>query len=393
MQLKTILIHIFLLVALTVLTFFIFQHIQPIVSYEKVPLADGNQYSKIYYFFKKGANHQQVSFPFHSRIFVPYLASLFTGNKIIANFQAVNFIFTILSVLSIYLLWRKLKISKTLVAIGFFWLLFHWVGIIRLNQHDPITVDVPLYFFQALLFLFIMERKYLLIILISVLGTLQKESFTVLILIVLLYSIYQIVLKKDRPFDLKWIITAFIISIITKYLANYYFPPLEEGRGSVITILYHMRETLYDPFKIIRWLTAIFMAFGAFIFLSANKITTVNDDKTIHELLLLFSLAYLFFGIFAGGDMTRIVYLGFPFIMTYILIALSQYHVKITLSALILSLPLMRLWQNIPDAGSDWEALKNWYPGFADSKFVLLWLGYGLFCFLVLFLIKKYAPK
>jgi len=196
MQLKTIFFHIFFLAALSVLTFFIFQHIQPTISYEKFPLADGNQYSKIYYFFKKEANQQQVSFPFHSRIFVPFLASLFAGNKIIANFQAVNFIFTILSVLSIYLLWRKLKISKTLIAIGFFWLLFHWVGIIRLNQLDPITVDVPLYFFQTLLFLFIMERKYLLIILLSPIATLQKESFIVLILILLLYSIYQIVLKE-----------------------------------------------------------------------------------------------------------------------------------------------------------------------------------------------------
>jgi hypothetical protein len=78
---------------------------------------------------------------------------------------------------------------------GFFWLLIHWIGIIRHNIFDPITVDVPLYFFQAILLIIlliiILQRRYLWLIILGPLATIQKESFPALLIVALLVALFE----------------------------------------------------------------------------------------------------------------------------------------------------------------------------------------------------------
>ncbi|MES2732071.1 MAG: hypothetical protein V4714_09990 [Bacteroidota bacterium] len=106
-------------------------------------------------------------------------------------------------------------------------------------------------------------------------------------------------------------------------------------------------------------------------------------------MLLLFSLTYFGLGLLAGGDFTRIVFLGFPFIMTLILLSAKESAKKEVLLALILSIPVMRLEGTIPDIGTAQEKYYSWFPAFASVRVVLLWLLYALVVGIVQWWINK----
>ena len=185
--------HRLLLIVLiiSICLFFLYLSIQPHITYSFSTLFDGSKYIKIYNFFAQTGDAYDVIFPLNARILVPYLSSLLPFDDPIKNFNALNLIFIILSILSVYILWKQLKISSGHIMTGFFWLLIHWVGIIRHNIFDPITVDVPLYLLQTLLLLIILKKQYLWLILLGPLATIQKESFPALLIVVLLVSLYD----------------------------------------------------------------------------------------------------------------------------------------------------------------------------------------------------------
>jgi hypothetical protein len=376
MQRKALLF-IFLLVLITGLALSFYAHYQPVASYELELQLDGNQYRKMYDCFTGQTHSYQVSFPFHARIFVPWLAAqLFPGNALQA-FKNVNLIFSFLAVLSLFWLWSRLCIPLHLMRAGFFWLLFHWTGLIRLNLFDPITVDLPLYFFQTLFLIFLLQRHWKHLLWLGPLATVQKESFPALLLVLLLYG-YAYNLAKG--------------------MVNYYFPPQETGRSAVITILYHAREILRDPFLLIRWLVALFTAYGGILWLavwqgwtglvqqpyrqSGARVDLLTRklfaDDFFLPLLLLFSLVYFGLGLLAGGDFTRILFLGFPIVMTLILLSVRNYPTWLVYLAWLLSLPLMRLEAIIPDIGKEPARFAEWYPEFAPVQRVLIWLAYLL---------------
>jgi pilus assembly protein TadC len=179
-------------------------------------------------------------------------------------------------------------------------------------------------------------------------------------------------------------LTPLILSIDVKQLANFYFPALESGRGAIITILFHMRELVFHPFKILRWAAAFFVAFGPFLIATLFDLSKRRYYDNRRNLLIIFSVLYALFGIFIGGDMTRIIYLGFPFIMTLIIFELKEISNKEFWILVFLSLPLMFLMNTIPNPAFEWEAWQAWYPEFAPINTVLLFVGYTLICALII---------
>lgn len=378
-----------LLLIITGITFWIYGNIQPVVNYAEAPLFDGNQYKQIFQFFRGAAQEYRVSFPYHSRVLLPFLASLVPFEDTVSAFVAINFLFSLLSAGTLYLLWQEIGISKLLMGLGFFWLLFHWSGMIRLNQFDPVTVDVPLYFFQTVFIWAIWKQKGWLLIILSPLATLQKESFLALLAILFIYNLYRYLTKKE--IDKKYLyssIVAIFLSFGASYWVNAQFPPLESGRSGLSTMLILLYMMVDDPFRIIRWLAAIFVAFGPPLFLA-----TINRRRfsRLQEQLLLFSLVYVLFGILAGGDMLRIIFLGFPFIMTCTLIRLQDYSLQMLLVVFILSLPLMKMGDTIPPPSPNWEIFAAWYPEYAPPQMVLAWLGYAAVTVVVVLAYRKYG--
>lgn len=388
MRIRLYWLYIFL--GISISFFFGYQNLQEPISYDFASAFDGNDYRDIYEYFTGIQTEYQVAFPFHQRILVPALASLVNSGDIFYDFQVVNLIFTLLSVWVTFLLWRQLGFELKWFIAGFIWLLFHWTGLIRLNAFDPITVDVPLYFFQALFLWLVIKRKFLHLLWLAPLATLQKESFIALMVVLLIYAWWHNRKTQEGFYDLPLIAASLVLAVVAKSLVNSGFPPIEVGKGALITLGYHAKEALLNPFEIIRWLAAMAMAFGPALFLTFGRYARSFRYDNTRNLLVLFSLVYLAFGILAGGDMTRIIYLGFPFIATWIMYELQEIKTKKLLILGLLSLPLMILYKNIPNPAFEWDAWQGWYPEFATSGFVLLVLGYALVVWLVMDRVERF---
>lgn len=371
--------------------FLFYLKIQPHLNHDFSALFDANKYLEVYQYFKGERSVYKVAFPVNTRIFIPWMASWMPFQNPINNFLMVNYLFMILSVFSIYLLWIRLGLSQGYILTGLFWFLIHWVGIIRLNIFDPITVDVPVFLFQALLILIIIEKRFIWLLILAPLATLQKESYVGLTVISFLTGLFVYWKKKDlKRSDLVILFLAMLSSIMTKEIANYYFPPVEEGKNSMLILLFHARETMKNPFRIVRWLIGIFTAYGPLLILAVwykiiqKKITTGN------EYLIMLSLTYLGFSLLGGGDFARLAFLGFPFIMSWILLSLKNIRGFSFRIAFIMGLPLMKLFRTIPDPSvSGWDRFYNFYPEFANPVIVLLWLGYGILCLIAFQTIHK----
>ena len=88
--------------------------------------------------------------------------------------------------------------------------------------------------------------------------------------------------------------------------------------------------------------------------------------------------------------MERISFLGFPFIMTWILLKLMDTKGFIFKAAFIAGIPLLKLFGIMPDpAVSGWDKFNNWFPEFANPVLVLLWLIYGILCLVMFRVIDK----
>jgi hypothetical protein len=369
------------LVSTLVLTFLInmLDHfVQPVLFYDEFPLADGNEYFKIYEYFRGEREEFAVKFPFNSRVLIPWLASFFHLKSDLLNFKVVNLIFSLLSVYALYTLWKKLGIASYLMLLAFGWLLIHWTGMLRLNIFDPVTVDLPLYFFPVLLMLLVMKRRFQWLLLLAPVATLQKESFIPLLLVLLLYAWAHNLFSRRHEYPLSVLVLALALSIAAKIWAVYNFPPIESGRSSVITVLFHLKELLLHPFKLIRWIAAFVVAFGFFPFLAARYWKNYEWNSN-YNLLALFSLASLAMSIVGGDDYTRLIFLSFPFLMTLMLLFLQHAPKKSVIFLFLLSLPLTRFWQQIPDPAFKLEQWKKWYPEYADWPWVLIYAGCGIF--------------
>jgi len=375
MRIKVFWLLIFL--GLTAASFFFYQNQQAPLRYDFAPEFDGNDYRNIYDYFQGYRDDYKVSHPFNQRILVPFLASQL-GHDIIPTFQAVNLVFSLLAVATLFMLWRTLGFELKWFWAGFIWLILHWTGLIRLNLFDPITVDVPTYTFQAFFLWLILKRKFIHLLWLVPLATSQKESFIALLIVLLIYALWHNRKTKEGYYDLPIIGAALLLSIVTQSIIGYNFIPSTEGKSALITLAYHAKEAVLNPFELVRWLAAVSMAFGPAFWLAANKYRKTYRYDNTRNLLLIFSGLYLAFGILAGGDMTRIIYLGFPFIASWIIYELNEIKTQKLWLLGLLSLPLTMIWKHIPDPGFHWEAWVNWYPELANWPMVLIILGYTL---------------
>ena len=93
------------IVTISIGLFLFYFKVQPAVSYSFSPLFDGNEYRKIYDYFNGDTGIYQVSFPYHSRIMVPFLATWISFTDPTYNFLVINLVFLALSISMIYILW------------------------------------------------------------------------------------------------------------------------------------------------------------------------------------------------------------------------------------------------------------------------------------------------
>lgn len=337
-----------ILVLVTTGLYFFYLHHNKTIDFESCELCDAREYNKLYNYFETGES-SQISYPFYTRPAVPFLASSLPGNNVTLAFHIINFIFILLSVLTINKLWSILKLKPWLKWIGFGWLLTHWSGLIRYNLFDHITVDVPLYFVQPLALILYYRKNFKWFYFLAPLAILQKESFLAIVLILLFLHIWN---EKSSWFkEGKHLICSILIALIVQKGVLSILPDQLDQRSSLMAILYHGRWALEDPSRFIRWFAAFGGAFGVFPFIVAFEVKSIsfNDSKIIP--LLVLSSMYMAFGLLAGEDMTRILFLGFPFIITLSLLLLQKESKRIIIIFIILSLAPLRLYPFSIDTG------------------------------------------
>lgn len=307
----------FLLIVVAAGVFALYYFIQPSLTYSECSLCDGNQYLRLYRQFR-GEGAQPVQFPYYSRILVPALAALLPFGDPLAGFRCVNFIFCLLTIGGLYLLWRKLAIPGPLMALGFAWLLFHWIGMVRLNAQDPLTVDVPAYFIHTLFLLIFLGRRFSWLWLLAPVAVFQKESFNAYLLGALACMVFDDSRNKKVIVHLAGPV---MLSLLLKWVYTLWFPPLTTNDKTALeTIITNAASFIIHPFTLVRWCIAMFFAYGGFIVLAALNMRQRQPNERGQRFFLGMTIISLALSLTGGGDFTRIAFLGFPFVMTFLLL-------------------------------------------------------------------------
>lgn len=342
---------------LTLFAYVLYAYWQPVYTYAKLdPRFDAHEYGRAYAYFKGQAAQYLLSFPFNARILGPWLAAQFSAASISGIFQNLNGFFLLLTVGFLVLIWQQFNIRKSLIFIGLCWILLHWKGPVRMYLPDPISADVPLYFFEVAwlyLALKISQNAFnftaiqaVFFGLIAILGTLQKEVFLVVIAATWAFFLFQ----KQR---IHWLFLGCLgLGAAAHGLADWHFAPLQADWRDfgLITVLRGLKRYALAPQLWIRLPVSWLLAYG-FLWLGRGVVVVPSAQRFGFRYLQLMSLIWLVLSIVGGGDTTRIFVNGLPFVLTFLLIRLHAQPHWVGYGAAMASLPLMRLHLLEPDLG------------------------------------------
>lgn len=417
---------------LAAVVYVFYAQIQPTYTYSLTdPRLDAHQFSAQYDYFKGTTKSYTVRFPFNARILSSWLAAQLPFDDIITNFKVLNGIFLLLMALFLSLLWQRLQIRNSLIVISLCWLLFHWKGPVRMYLPDPITADVGGYFFGALwLWLlsgtFFEIRNYpfksalsvchkrikwnaddtdlyrlnrffnvikncrlvpnlMLLCVVAVLATLQKEVFIVVVGS-LVVSHWLLVFSRESSSNSNpnikvssaFLFLAISFTIMAHFAADYFYAASNPDwrNFSVVSVLRGLQRYLLSPALFLRLPVSWFLTFGSFgigcfyLFrlqignhvrpnFKSGRADTIPTSNIPHHTFYI-TVIFFILSIFAGGDTSRILMTGAPFVMTFLLIQLNQMPAWVGYFAAFSSLPLMRLTQLEPDLGLYPAQAHNW---------------------------------
>lgn len=321
--------------------------------YESISLPavslDAPYYIPLYNFFKY--HILGVSSPDHYyRVFMPFLAHLVPVKNTVLAFKIVNFIFMNLAVIMLFKVWKALYIRPYLVLLAFFWLFLHQYGIVRFYNFWPTSIDVPSYFFRALLLYLVLKKNYFWLIVFGPIASLQKEDFLVIILFLLGYKYAMYILMKDgrkeNKRDAILILTSFILSFLAFQVPKLINPI--HSSNLLVQIKYYILQTTLgsEPMHVFMEVILYFMAFGGMLILLLQNIRDSYRRTDLFNVLILLIFLSLLIGIRAPGF--RNVFLAYPFIITLALLVINKLNPMLVAVSFILSLPLMRLWIDYP---------------------------------------------
>lgn len=374
--------------AVAALAYGLYAYFQPTYTYALLDARyDAHQYARAYEYFSGAIQQWQVSFPFHARILVPWLASLMPFGSIVTDFVWLNGFFVVSTVALLGWYWAKLQIRSELAVMGLFWLLFHWKGLIRMYLPDPVTGDVAGYFLQVLWLVAIMQRwSWGVLWMIALGGALQKESFLVVVGVTALWS------WKGESMARWRYVGAFMVAVAAHWWADSTFAPIAQDwrNHPVVTVLRGFKRYAIQPDLFVRLPTSWLMAFGGFwlpvicYLLSVIRYSLAvirYPGRSYSSFFTLHSLVWLLLSVVGGGDTTRILFNGMPFVLTFLLLGFQQQPRWASWYAIFASLPLMRWWELEPDLGR--------FPAFTHRWCVECWTlhdswGYWLYAAVVL---------
>jgi len=364
-----------------------FRQIQAPNHFGNIKLADANEYLKIYEYFRGDRQWHNIRFGIHNRVTIPFLASLLPSSDASFNFFVVNSLLAILALLSIYQLLIYVKITQIQIYLVMLFFSLHYVGPFRQNAINPINVDIGVYLFETLFLILLLRKKYLLLILIAPIAVATKEVMLALYIVIFAIGLLSILLFQDKPLNVWLLLIMLMVGLFTKWSLNELFPSSSSQRNSLLVMAFHLRELLLHPDHLWRWFLSLFAAFGAYLFLfRIRKLRRIrsSDQLIIHSL----SASVLLLSILGGMDYTRIIFLGFPYVITSLLLISGPGKIAFLLASL-LSLILSRFWMPVTNITDDLTPYYAWMPESANVQYLLIWSVVVLLSFAVYQLTMK----
>ena len=116
-----------------------------------------------------------------------------------------------------------------------------------------------------------------------------------------------------------------------------------------------------------------FSSFGAFLFVLFKNPVKIYLPKSDELLVHFLSHSMLALSVLGGMDYTRLIFLGFPYIIISI-VKIGKPKLGEWYLALGLSLVLTRFWMILPDPAKIINGYYTWMPEVADATHLWLWL-------------------
>jgi hypothetical protein len=377
-----------MLIGLGLLLSLIYYSIQPPNNFSVNEKADANEYLKIYAFFDSQTPWENVRFGIHNRMVVPYLATLVPGEDTRFQFFVVNTLFALLSLMAIFYLldFLEIKLSYIFIALTFFSL--HYVGPFRQNAIGPINVDIPVYLFEVLLVLGFLKKNYLLPILLAPVAVATKELFIAYYLMIFFVAVSCRIFLKNDQISMTKAGLALIVAVVTKMILNHYFPSATPSRNSLLVIAFHLREMLQHPQHLWMWSLSIFAAFGGFIFLIVKKNWRFQINNTNHVVIHALAFTSLLLSIIGGMDYTRLIFIGFPYIILSVFLLSKPQEHEVWVAGFI-SIALSRFWMLLPVISQDLSPYRWWMPESSDTIFLFGWTFTLIVCYFLFLALRK----
>lgn len=364
---------------------------QPPNQFAANPKADANEYLKIYEFFQGARAWESVRFGIHNRLAIPFLASQLPWQNPSFNFFVINSLLAILSLLALYYLLEYFEIKRTYSFLVLVFFSLHYVGPFRQNAVGPINVDMAVYLFEILFLLFLLKRKYLLLMLLTPVSIATKELFLALIIAILVLALATRFIFNDKTMSIPALVIMLLIGVFTKLLLNHYFPSASPGRNSMMVMAFHIREMIIQPDHFWRWILSLFAAMGGFLFLVIKKYPGIEIKNNAMLIVHVLSLSVLALSIIGGMDYTRLIFLGFPYLIVSVL--LSRPRTNDFLMAWAMSILLSRFWIEMPVISLDLNPYNKWMPESADTRLLVIWTVVMILCLVIFLYLKNYLSR
>jgi len=369
-----------------------FYFFQPPNNFSVNEKADANEYLKIYEYFQGERDWQNVRFGIHNRIVIPFLASLFPWHDATFNFFILNTILAILSLVALYFLLLHYNVEQNHIFLILLFFSLQYVGPFRQNAAGPINVDMGVYLFEILFIWFFLKRKYLPLIIIIPVAIATKEIFLALTIVIFLFGLTWRLVFKNKSFSIPALSVMLLIGLITKWMLNESFPSASPERNSILVMAFHIREMILNPDHLWRWVLSLFAAYGGFLFLLVKKFRS-RDFKTNDTLIIhILSLSVLALSVLGGMDYTRLIFLGFPYIIISIFL-LSNPEKYTVWIAFFISIILARFWIKMPVISMDLSLYNKWMPESANTNHLIIWTTMMIISFGVFYSLKKLLSR
>jgi hypothetical protein len=357
----------------------IYHHLQPSNKFAENPLADANEYLKIYEYFKNHEADYSVRHGIHQRIAIPFLAAILPGQDATQQFYLVNSFFAVLTLPMFYFFLSYFKVKKEFIFPVILYFSLHWAGPFRQNAIDPVNVDMPVYLFEMILVLLLIQRKYYWLILLIPFAVAVKEISLAFLVVYLIYTQLMRFVMKDKTVSVLWAFGLLLTGLSTSVVINYYFPSSAPGITPLHILAFHLKENILHPVYFVRWLLSLFAAMGALLFLFRPSIRHLLSEDKSASTLVFFCISGLALSWLGGMDYTRLIFIGFPWIITMILVLSKPTRLEF-FAAISISLVISRFWMVVPVIGKDLSPYNAWMPEYASAPWLITWTFVAFCC-------------